>query len=455
MLKEFKTFSILLLAGSSLSPVFAQAEFTEVEEPADVELQTAEADPIRIDLEYIFERIREFSPQVLFERESMRRALEASYQQRAALLPSVTLFADQNRQQLGRGYGGASSSASPYSTFSAGIEGRQTLLDSQRYANYRLAQLEQAISEYQFEVAYQDILQQAVQLYFTVLRDMRRVEIYEGNIEREADLLKLAKHQFELGAALKIDVTRAEVRVATQRRQLMEAETLQEDSLMQLKALLDLELDVPVAVDRAIIEDIISPPEILKYASMESLSEARAELVSQQKQLEQAQLASKAAGWQRLPSLDIYGRWGWESETALDGEEEEAWLVGIEASMPLFEGGRIAAEKREAQAAVRQNDYQMRGLKLQIEREFKYAIIDMKSRYAQIDIARDEVRLGNDEVDQAMERYREGLADNRELIDAQQRLADAEQSHLQAVYLYGLSRLSFARAIGKVERVDE
>ena len=68
-------------------------------------------------------------------------------------------------------------------------------------------------------------------------------------------------------------------------------------------------------------------------------------------------------------------------------------------------------------------------------------------------LARKQIDLGHDEVEQAELRYREGLADNRELIDAQQRLADAERSHLNSVYLYGVSRLAYARAIGAVETV--
>jgi outer membrane protein TolC len=65
------------------------------------------------------------------------------------------------------------------------------------------------------------------------------------------------------------------------------------------------------------------------------------------------------------------------------------------------------------------------------------------------------VRLGEAEVAQSQQRYREGLADNRALIDARQNLADAEDSYLQSVYLYALSRLAFARATGDVERFFE
>lgn len=457
MLKEFKTFSILLLLwGCSLS-LHAEEIASAVEMKSDSEpvAEPEGAGEVQIDLAYIIDRIQSESPRVLFEKESVKRALEVSYQQRAALLPQISLFADQNRQQLGRGFGGTTSSSPPYNSFSAGIQGSMNLLDTQVYADARVARLGHLISQLNYDVAYQDILNEAVTLYFTVLRDLRRVEIYQGNIERDTELLELAKDQYELGVALKLDVTRAMVRVATQKRELMDAEIMLKDSIYYLKALLDLDLDTDVVVDRSIVEDIHPPESILPLGDVTRLNELRPELEAQTKQLRQAELAAKAASWQRLPSLNLYGSFGYESETALDGDEQEAWLVGIEASVPLFEGGRIAAEKREAKAAVRQNQYLMRELRLDIERQFKYAVLQMESRYAQIEIARDEVQLGQDEISQAEERYREGMADNRELIDAQQNLADAQQSLLQAIYLYGISRLEYARAIGQVERVNE
>ena len=292
-------------------------------------------------------------------------------------------------------------------------------------------------------------------LYFTQLRDLRSIEIAKGNLGREQALLELASQQYEAGAAVKIDVTRAEVRVATERRALMEAETEVESSILELKSLLDIDLNQEVRLDNTIIEGIHAPLSIKRYGSLEALTQLRPELQSQQQVLKQAELTKLAAAWQRLPTVELFADWGYDSGKAFDNEEGEAWLVGLRATLPLWEGGRIAAEKREAAAALRQNEYEMRYLRNRIEREFKFSIIEMDARYAQIEIASDEVRLGRDEVEQALERYREGLADNRELIDAQNRLAGAERSHLRAIYLYGLSRLAFARSIGAVERVLE
>lgn len=411
------------------------------------------AEPLFLSVEKVIERVKGHNLQVLLQKEGVRRALEQTYQRRAALLPQFGLRGQQTRQQIGLGFAGGALDTPPFNSFNARIEGSLSLIDAQRYADFRIAKLSQAIEQLDYEVAVQDLLDQAILLYFTQLRDMRRVEIIEGNLSREERLLELARQQFDAGVAVKIDVTRAEVRQATVKRSLMEARTETENSMLLIKSLLDMDLDLPVVLDRSLVEAVKSPPGLRRYGQVPGLTEQRPELESQDKQLEQAVLAERAVTWQRLPTVRLFANWGYDSDKALDGNEGEAWLVGIAASMPIWEGGRIAAERREAQAAVRQNELARRQLSNEIQREFKFAMLEMDSRYAQIEIARDEVRLGNDEVDQARERYNEGLADNRELIDAQQRLADAEDSHLRAIYLYSLSRLAFARAIGSVERV--
>jgi outer membrane protein len=450
MFKKFKIFSALLVVGSFLVASLSAASAAGPLE--SVAVATAD-EPLLLTVDALVAQVRSQSPQVLFERESVRRALEQSFQAKAALLPQIALTASQTRQQFGRGFAGGTFDSPAFNSFGVRLEGTLSIIDTDRYANYRLAQLSHTIAEKEYEIAVQDILDQAVMLYFMQLRDLRQVEIIEGNIERNKGLLALTRQQFDAGVTIRIDVTRAEVRVRTEERSLMEAQTEVANSMLQLKALLDLDFERTVSLDRSMIEGIKPPSTLKRYAATGDLIEQRPELSSQAKQLEQARLASRAASWQRLPIVEVFGDLGYDSGEAFDGDDAEAWIVGLRASIPIFEGGRIAAKKREARAAVRQNEYLMRDLHNRIEREYRIAMLEMDSRYEQMGIARDEVRLGGDEVEQAEERYRAGLADNTELIDAQQRLADAEQSNLRAMYLYGLGRLAFARSIGAVERV--
>lgn len=405
-------------------------------------------------LDMMFERIRETSPEILIERERVRRALEEKIQERAALLPQVSLAASQIRQQLGLGFFGGQFESKPFNSFGSQLELTQTVFDAERYANYGLAQLEQAIAKMEYEVVYQDILERAVNLYFTQLRDLNQKKIIEGDIERSRELLQLASDRLEAGAGVEIDVTRAQARLAGDERELWTAEVAIQTSLLQLKVLLDMDMDADLEVDISLIDHLDAPPHLDSYRIKgDSMIAMRPELAVQKKRLDQAELTRKAAVWKGLPNVELFGNWGYVGNDAFQDRQNEVWLVGMRASVPVFEGFRIAAQKRNAKFALKQQIYQMRIIEQEIEREFRTALFEMNARYKEIELAEKEVGFGHTEVRQAFLRYREGLVDNRELIDAQQRLADASRSHLNSAYLYSLSRLAFARSIGAVETV--
>ena len=438
-----------------LIPLFALASTGFGEDDAsDTNLEQVEAaGPMLLTVPELIERVKSQNLDLMIRSETVSRALQQSYQTRAALLPQLDISAQQTRSQSARDSGMISSNVSPEDRFSARIRGRLTLVNPQQYADFRVAKLGYSIEELDFDVAIQDVLDQAVFIYFTHLRDLVLIEIALGTLEREEQLLDLAEKQFDAGVAIKLDVTRAEVRVANAKRSVIQARTDADSSLLQLKELLDFDFDDELEFDHSIISNVVTPEKLYAIGKQVDLSEVRSEFERQNQLLEQSRLAKRAVRWQRLPQFDLFADWGYDSDRALDGDEGETWWIGVQASVPIWEGGRIAAESLEASAAVRQSEFALKQIRNAIEREYEFAGIEMKSRYDQIEFAWDEVRLGKDELSQARERYEEGLADNRELIDAQQSLADAERAHVDSVYLYGVSRIAFARSIGVVERV--
>ena len=443
---------IHLTLCSSVALSAQEAEFETEPLSGSVELAVA-SEPV-MTLDAMFETIRKTSPEVLIERERVRRFLEEKIQTRAALLPQVALSASQLRQQLGLGFAGDQFESKPFNSFGARIELTQTLFDTEQYANYGLAKLEHAIAKMDYEVVYQDILNQAVNLYFTHLRDLNQKRIIEGNINRSHELLQLANDRFQAGAGVEIDVTRAKSSVTSDERELWIAKSNIESSILQLKVLLDMDMDADLRLDESLIDFLDTPPFLEDYrVKGDKMISIRPELAAQKKRLDQARLTRKAAAWQRLPSVELFGDWGYDANDAFQDLQNEVWLLGVRASMPVFEGFKIQAQKRNADAALRQESYQMRILEREIEREFRTALFDMNARYKEIELAKKEVEFGHTEVKQALIRYREGLVDNRELVDAQQRLADAERSYLDSAYQYSLSRLAFARSMGAVETV--
>jgi outer membrane protein len=63
------------------------------------------------------------------------------------------------------------------------------------------------------------------------------------------------------------------------------------------------------------------------------------------------------------------------------------------------------------------------------------------------------LQLAKDQLQLAQQRYKEGVADNREIIEAQNQLALADDNAIEARYRYNLSRVELARAKGEVRDV--
>jgi len=63
------------------------------------------------------------------------------------------------------------------------------------------------------------------------------------------------------------------------------------------------------------------------------------------------------------------------------------------------------------------------------------------------------VQLSNEEVDQARDRFKAGVANNIEVIQAQDSLARANDNQIVALYRFNQARADLARAIGQMEKV--
>ena len=444
---------LLLSLGVLVSPAYPyQSERSSIDVEAR-ELQTKE--DFSLSIRSIIERIDSQNLQLLVERESVFRALQQSYQRRAALLPQLSLASQQRREQLSQGFFGEMFEIDPFNSFNIRAESSVTLFDAQQYADYKVAEIRYAIARLDFEVVRQNLLEEALNLYFTILRDARSIEIGRENLARGEDLLRLASELFDAGAGVKIDVTRAEVGVAADQRLIMDARTDFTQSSLLLKELLDIDLSRSFDVDRAILDQLNNEPPVEAFLQNRVATEIRNEVAIGREKLRAVELEERATEWRRLPRVELFADWGYDSDEAFDGDYESAWVLGLRARLPLWEGGRIRAERLEAQAATRQEAYRLRAIRNRIEREFESALEETQTRYAQIEIARKEVSLGKAEVQLANERYQEGLGGSRDVVDAQRRLVEAERGNLRAIYLYGLSRIALARSVGSVESITD
>jgi outer membrane protein TolC len=66
-------------------------------------------------------------------------------------------------------------------------------------------------------------------------------------------------------------------------------------------------------------------------------------------------------------------------------------------------------------------------------------------------VAEGALALAREQLLQAKDRFAAGVADNVEVIQAQEALATAAENHIASLYAQNVARLSLARTLGGVE----
>ncbi len=411
------------------------------------------AESVRLDLESAFARVDRENLALLINREAVEQALQTAVRERSRLFPSIDLEARQTRSRDAIISGFAREIPDlprrTYSSrFGAMVVAEAPIVDVIRWADWRIAQFNAEIADLNYETVRQEVYELVGSIYFLHLRNIGRMEVIEANLERDRALLELARDQLEAGVAIQIDVTRAEVRLARTERERLQQETVVMQSALELKRLLRINMDDALNLDA--IEPMRVRPEPVSRPVMESVLANNVEYRSAMDALDRNRYARRAAGWQRLPSIRAFGEWGYADETAWSGDYEEEWMVGLSVRVPLFEGFRIRANKLEADAGIRAQEWELQRLEERLGAEYRLSLQDLQSRFEQIAIARRAMELSERELELAENRFTEGVADNRDVVEAQANVADAHDGLVEAIYAYNLSRLEYARVRGNV-----
>ena len=95
-------------------------------------------------------------------------------------------------------------------------------------------------------------------------------------------------------------------------------------------------------------------------------------------------------------------------------------------------------------------DVRRRDVRQQVAIQIHGAVLDLRSAREQLDAARDRLRLSEQAVVQARDRFRAGVSGNLDVITASIDLNSARNLEIDALTAYQSARVSLARAQGAV-----
>ena len=411
------------------------------------------AAPQTLTLEQAMASAEGVNSSVLISREAAAQALEQVNQARAGLFPTVNATGTQRRSRnlTILSTTGALSETRPSNRYDGRIAGSYALLNGQLISASQAVRIGAEVAKGDVLVTVQGALASVAQGYFGHLRNLRRLDVVEANIARARSLYELARNQLSAGVATQIDVTRAEAQLAQAEQARLQQVTSVMQSDLVFKRLLNLDPAAPLELADFPLRRVDAGG--VSLGDGRTTFEQRVDWLRAQKALEQSRLDVRTTTFERLPTLALNGDFGHAAANYDDDGKRKVWTVGATLTVPIFDGFRASADHGAALSRQRVQQARLNSLELQISSELRLARQDASSRYAQIAVAEKSSRLAEETLRLARARYNEGVADNREIIEAQTQLAVAADNLVDAVYQYNLSRVEFARAKGDVRAV--
>ncbi|MGC1416465.1 MAG: TolC family protein [Candidatus Acidiferrum sp.] len=374
---------------------------------------------------------------------------------RAALLPQASLDVSDTAERVnveaffGKKFPGIPQHAGPFQVFSAGPGFSAPVFDLTLFRRYQAARDTANANAADSLSTREQVILLVVSQYIGTLRNVANVQASESRVELAQALYDQAADLQKEGVGTGIDTLRANVELQNEKQRLLEAEDDRDTSLFGLSRLLN--LDPRQAIELADSLSFFDTPQPEVETSIEAALGERQEWKALQAQLKAAGEEKQASQASRLPTLDFKGNWAYLGSSTTTGIPTYNYEAAV--SVPLFTGGRIHAEVVKDDLEVKKLEQQEDDLRNSIALDVKTALINLDSARSQVQVANLGVQLSKEEVDQARDRFKAGVANNIEVIQAQDSLARANDNQIAALYRFNQARADYARSTGQMERV--
>jgi outer membrane protein TolC len=335
----------------------------------------------------------------------------------------------------------------PFNYFDARASVSQSIFNFKDIEKERAASESLKSAQHTYKDAREIVVLAVGNAYLMAIATAARIETTDAQVRNAQALYDKAIDQQRAGLTPAIDTLRSQVELQTRQQQLIVAR----NDLAKLKLNVARIIGLPPGQEFILTEK--APYQALAALPLDTYLQhayaARADYQAAQAQVRSAELSRKAAAAGRYPSLDLGANLGDLGVTP--SQSNGTWQVNGGVNIPIFAGNRVHSDVLEADAQLKQARSQLGDLRGRIDYEVRTALLDLNAAAEQVEVARSSVDLAEQALAQSQDRFTAGVADNLEVVQAQEAVASAHESYIQSLYAHNLSKVELAHATGDAE----
>ncbi len=303
-------------------------------------------------------------------------------------------------------------------------------------------------AQYSYKDARELVVLAVGNAYLMAIATAARIETTDAQVKNARALHDRAIDQQKAGLSPAIDTLRSQVELQTRQQQLIAAR----NDFAKQKLSLARVIGLPPGQEFLLTEN--APYQALTLLPLETYLQrayaSRSDYQAAQALVRAAELLRRAATAGHYPSLEVNANYGDIGITP--AQSNGTWQVNGGLNIPIFAGGKTHSDVLEADAQLKQARSQLGDLRGRIDYEVRASLLDLSSAAEQVEVARSSVELAEQTLTQSEDRFAAGVADNLEVVQAQESVAGAHENYIQSLYAHNLAKIELARAIGDAEQ---
>lgn len=323
-----------------------------------------------------------------------------------------------------------------------------------------LAKLVVDITERQIDAARLDAALEAAESWYRLQAAEASLATVTSQQKARRESLQVVQDRFDLGEATRLELLRAEASLAEVAPTAVEAEGRVAVESARLRRLLGLEPGVELRTTpgpETLETSLETSPETSAETSVPSSAELVAAALERRPELRDLELQGDALERQRTvtvaeqkPQVEFQGLYGRQVRLLENFDDDlfQNWSVSFNLSWNVFDGGRVAGQVAQIESQAEQLRWQREELWRRIVAEVEESRAALRTALETERAAQTSSAAAAEAARVAEESYRQGVALQADLLDAQDRAIAAELAATRATLDRQVQWARLKRAVG-------
>ena len=370
-------------------------------------------------------------------------------EQLQSLLPTITATASIAVQQVnlaayGLKFPGLNPIIGPFQVVDFRAYLTQNLVNVQALESYLSAKHNFQGAKLTAEDARDMVVLTVGNAYLLCIADGARIEAVNAELSTSKVTFDQAVASHDAGTSPRIDVLRAQVDYQNEQQNLISSTNQLAKDKLALARTIGLPLDQSFRLTDLVPYKAFEGMDA--EAAFERALKTRKDLAAAAEQLKAAKAAKTAAFADQLPVVSATGDFGDLGTTP--GHSHGTYTATGMISAPILQFARFRGEQAVADAQLESSRATFSDRIQQVNQDVRDSLLDIQAAAKLVDVARSNLDLAREALDEAQQRFRAGVSDNLPVSQAQSQTEQANDQYISALYQHNVAKLSLARAIG-------